>query len=318
MMEPIAEGSERQEMRSAGQIDHEDIRRGLEDAEREDRPIDDATARRIAVQLHGGQDSPLLSLASCGAIREGRDDETDMGLGVRSLADELAECRRFFGEEIEPWIQAVENYAASRDDKGPVENWAELTTGQELPRAEVRTAEPARITTPRIYVASLADYNNGTLHGRWIDADRDPDEIRAEIAAMLAESNEDVAEDWAIHDYEGFGAFQVGEYESLDAISAVALGIAECGQAFAAYASWAGTSEEALHAFNDCYLGFWSSTEAWARDTADDFGWEAALRQLPEDMQPYVSIDYQQLVQFMESVMTVVECGGGIYVFAER
>ena len=38
--------------------------------------------------------------------------------------------------------------------------------------------------TPRIYVASLSDYNAGHLHGRWIDADQDPDAIREEIAAM--------------------------------------------------------------------------------------------------------------------------------------
>ena len=28
---------------------------------------------------------------------------------------------------------------------------------------------------PRIYVASLSDYNNGTLHGMWIEAVTDPE-----------------------------------------------------------------------------------------------------------------------------------------------
>ena len=41
-------------------------------------------------------------------------------------------------------------------------------------------------TNPRIYVACLAAYNNGYLHGAWIDADQDVDEIRDEIATMLA------------------------------------------------------------------------------------------------------------------------------------
>ena len=40
-------------------------------------------------------------------------------------------------------------------------------------------------SNPRIYVACLAAYNNGYLHGAWIDADQDTDEIRAEVAAML-------------------------------------------------------------------------------------------------------------------------------------
>ncbi|WP_024353472.1 antirestriction protein ArdA [Brevundimonas naejangsanensis] len=43
-------------------------------------------------------------------------------------------------------------------------------------------------SSPRIYVACLAAYNNGFLHGAWIDADQDADQIRVEIAAMLARS----------------------------------------------------------------------------------------------------------------------------------
>ena len=31
--------------------------------------------------------------------------------------------------------------------------------------------------TPRIYVACLAAYNGGTLHGEWIDADQSADDI---------------------------------------------------------------------------------------------------------------------------------------------
>jgi antirestriction protein len=175
-----------------------------------------------------------------------------------------------------------------------------------------------RLTNPRIYVASLADYNQGELRGAWLDADQDPDELRAEIAAMLARSPEPVAEDWAIHDYEGFGNFQISEYESLAVVSAVALGIAECGPAFAAYAAAFGTDEQTLRAFDDIYLGRWPSLDAYAHHMADEFGWEAALRQLPADMQPFVQLDYQQVANFIDSAMTVVEGGGEIYVFAER
>ncbi|MEA9660691.1 antirestriction protein ArdA [Xanthomonas campestris] len=45
------------------------------------------------------------------------------------------------------------------------------------------------MSTPRIYVACLASYNNGVLHGRWIELDgADLDEVRGEIAEMLRES----------------------------------------------------------------------------------------------------------------------------------
>ncbi|WP_063729019.1 antirestriction protein ArdA [Streptomyces sp. RTd22] len=84
----------------------------------------------------------------------------------------------------------------------------------------------------RIYVASLSDYNNSILHGRWIDADQDVQAINDEIAEMLKESPAaqkygDVAEEYAIHDYDGFGDFNLGEYESLEKITSIAKALDE-------------------------------------------------------------------------------------------
>ena len=57
-------------------------------------------------------------------------------------------------------------------------------------------------TRPRIYVACLAAYNAGQLHGEWINADRKAHEIYADIKSMLERSPEPSAEEWAVHDYE--------------------------------------------------------------------------------------------------------------------
>jgi len=59
----------------------------------------------------------------------------------------------------------------------------------------------------RIYVACLAAYNNGKLHGAWIDATQDIDDIQCQINQMLADSPEPDAEEYAIHDYEEFGGY---------------------------------------------------------------------------------------------------------------
>ena len=63
------------------------------------------------------------------------------------------------------------------------------------------------ITTekPRIYVACLAAYNNGYLHGAWVDATQDAWAIWGVVQKMLAASPVADAEEWAIHDHEGFG-----------------------------------------------------------------------------------------------------------------
>jgi antirestriction protein len=70
--------------------------------------------------------------------------------------------------------------------------------------------------TPRIYVASLSDYNAARLHGRWIDATQDREAILAEIQTMLAESPEAIAEEFAIHDFDDFGGIRLGEWEDVD------------------------------------------------------------------------------------------------------
>ncbi|MFJ8699487.1 antirestriction protein ArdA [Streptomyces ardesiacus] len=96
------------------------------------------------------------------------------------------------------------------------------------------------MTDPRIYVASLTDYNNAILHGEWIDADQDPDQIHAEVQAMLKKSPAarkygDVAEEWAIHDYEGFYGISLSEWESFERVSAIAKLLKEHPPALVAY-----------------------------------------------------------------------------------
>ena len=76
----------------------------------------------------------------------------------------------------------------------------------------------------KIYFASLTDYNSGILHGVWVDPeDKDADDIQEEINEMLKASpaaKKDpylIAEEWAIHDHEGFPRC-IGEYANLEDI----------------------------------------------------------------------------------------------------
>jgi len=104
-----------------------------------------------------------------------------------------------------------------------------------IDRPEVNGPPP---DPPRIYVASLADYNSGRLHGRWIELGPDVEiaDVEIEIQDMLATSPESgVVEEYAIHDYEGFGQWQVEEYAPIRHIQLMARKIAEHGQAFTAW-----------------------------------------------------------------------------------
>lgn len=171
---------------------------------------------------------------------------------------------------------------------------------------------------PRIYVASLSDYNAGRLHGRWMDAARDVEELQADIQAMLEASPEPVAEEFAIHDHEGFAQASIGEYESLEVVAAVARGIAEHGEAFAAWASVVDNDVEALARFEDGYLGTWDSAQDYAQNLLDDSGAEAALEALPDWLRPHVQIDVAGFARDLElgGHITIVKGEeGGVHVF---
>ena len=75
---------------------------------------------------------------------------------------------------------------------------------------------------PRIYVACLAAYNSGYLHGAWIDATEGVSEMQDQVNSMLAASPIAGAEEYTIHDYEDFGGAFISEYAGLPDVSEIA------------------------------------------------------------------------------------------------
>ncbi|MGA8726017.1 MAG: antirestriction protein ArdA [Acidimicrobiales bacterium] len=175
--------------------------------------------------------------------------------------------------------------------------------------------EGNRIPTPNIYVASLSDYNDGRLHGSWIDASQSADELHAAVQGMLDHSPIGGAEEYAIHDYEGFGPWRPSEYESIEAVAAVANGIAEFGPAFAHYVALRGTEEDTLSDFEDHYLGHYESAEAYAEELLEDLGISI---QVPSGFEPYVQLDVAAYARDLElgGDIELSEGDGGVYIFS--
>lgn len=172
---------------------------------------------------------------------------------------------------------------------------------------------------PRIYVASLADYNDGRLHGAWIDAAQDPEDLQRCVQAMLDASPSAFAEEWAIHDYDGFEFVRLAESESMETVSKIALGIEEHGRAFAAWASEVGLDSSDLDNFADAYMGHWESPRAFAEEMLDDLGYlDEFNKALPEHLAPYITFDYEGFAQdlvFNGAIVTVEDTDGSIFVF---
>lgn len=178
--------------------------------------------------------------------------------------------------------------------------------------------ERGREDQPRIYVASLSDYNAGRLHGAWIDAAQEPEQIHEDIATILAASREPTAEEWAIHDYDNFGPVHLGEYQDLAAISQIGQGIAEHGPAFAHWAAICGADRDELARFDDVYLGHWDSVAAYAEELLDDLGLEDLIeRTIPDHLHAYVTVDVEGFARDLELAgdVTASEGDNGAYLY---
>lgn len=179
--------------------------------------------------------------------------------------------------------------------------------------------------SPRVYVASLMDYNNGILHGAWIDAAQDEDDFATDVAAMLsksptAASEGSTAEEWAIHDYEGFGGLKLSEHESLESVSTHARMIAEHGPAWAAYANMVGAEHATEDGFEDAYCGEYESEEDFAYQLADDIGLFDIRDSFDHKvdvstLETYFDWDKWTRDLFMGDYSSAESPSGGVYVF---
>lgn len=168
-----------------------------------------------------------------------------------------------------------------------------------------------------IYAASLADYNAGRLHGRWIAVTTDADDIRRQIAEMLAESTEPIAEEWAIHDYEGFAPLRLSEWHNLDNLAAIAKGFEEHGEIFLHVLDYVGDVndiEEANRHLTEQYCGEFESLEHWVEEFMQD-NYGHSLNALPSVLQS--CIDWERVAREFElggDVFTL-EVGRTVHVF---
>lgn len=178
-------------------------------------------------------------------------------------------------------------------------------------------------TEIRIYVASLSDYNNGILHGEWIDATQSAEEIQEAVTAMLANSPSakeygTPAEEWAIHDYEGFGKIKISEYESFETVAALAEAIEEHGEIFADFYSECAsgtTVDSAVSDFQDRYRGKYRSIEEYAEEFIDEC-YSGSLKNIPDFIKYH--IDYEGIGRDLElgGDISTIELDGKIHVFS--
>jgi antirestriction protein len=168
----------------------------------------------------------------------------------------------------------------------------------------------------KIYVACLAAYNHGILHGESLDV-TDPDALNAQTQAMLAASPIPAAEEWAIHDYEGFGSYTVSEYAGLTELCEIADFIQEAGEDLASglLSYFGGALDDALTAYHENYQGEFDDLAAYAEQLAEDCG---ELASVPERYRQYIDFEAMGRDMNLNGDIFTLEVGQYLHVFWSR
>lgn len=165
-------------------------------------------------------------------------------------------------------------------------------------------------SNPKIYVACLAAYNDGKLHGAWVNAHQDVDFIYEEIREMLSASHVPNAEEWAIHDFDGFYSCEIDEYANIESVAQIAALISEHGEIGGAVLKYLDYEVETAQEWMcDHYQGIYNSEEDFAKETMED------LYSIPDYLQNY--IDYQLVARdwFLSDYVSL-EIGHQVAVFS--
>ncbi len=169
----------------------------------------------------------------------------------------------------------------------------------------------SEITHPRIYVACLAAYNNGILHGAWIDATQEAWAIYDGIRAILDSSPIMDAEEWAIHDYEGFEGIELAEYAGIEGVAEKAAFIVDHGRLGAELFTYYGSLAEAREALEDRYHGQFESVAEYMQETME------GCTAIPAPLQYY--LDWQAMARDAElsgDLVTIQTAHDQVHVFA--
>jgi len=193
----------------------------------------------------------------------------------------------------------------------------------------------------QIYIACLASYNNGTLHGKWIDATSDVDEMQEDVNALLRSSKYPnvmvecpacggvcrvgacstcqgsgevpSAEEFAIHDFDGIP--YLGEYCGLRAVAdyvefVEAHDSFEADEIKAVMDDCSGDLALAKERLEDGYCG----TFARFQDFADEYVDDCILPDVDNEMaQRY--FDYESFARDLEIEMHTIDTPVGVMVF---
>lgn len=160
----------------------------------------------------------------------------------------------------------------------------------------------------KLYIANLAEYNNGELVGKWIELPMNVDDLKKEIAKILGSD-----EEFAIHDYEA--PFNVNEYDNIYKINEYAERLSSINldrNIIEKILSNSCNIEEGINVIeNEKYILYdnCESMSDVAYEIVHELGY---IHEIPESLRSY--FDYEAFGRDLEIERTFLYAGNGSYV----
>ena len=144
----------------------------------------------------------------------------------------------------------------------------------------------SRTIAPKVYVACLGCYNEGRLHGKWMDADELEEEWERELTIAegrcftsgfypMTACKKPHHDEWAIHDYDGVP--NLGEHPDIPNLIVVMQAVEEHGKPFLEWFNLdphnKSHHDDLGEAFQEAYCGHYESKEDFAEDFAESMGY---------------------------------------------
>ncbi|NKZ84601.1 hypothetical protein GS982_20630 [Rhodococcus hoagii] len=125
------------------------------------------------------------------------------------------------------------------------------------------------MSTPEIYVATLADYTRNHVNAAWLELH--PDEpLDAQVAELRARSYCADPEELIILDTENFQGIDIHESMPLDQVAKVGERLRTHGAPYAAFVRYALGGSDDPYAYEPVrFIGEYDDLEAWAEDVTD-------------------------------------------------
>lgn len=169
---------------------------------------------------------------------------------------------------------------------------------------------------PCVYVACLAAYNDGYLHGIWIDLTEGFEQAKEKINLMIKSSKADYAEEYAIHDSSGFCGYRVEEYSNIEELCTVAELIDQYeredegkGELISHLISDFGI-DGAIEQLENNFIGKYDSVLDYAYEYVEDTG---MFRDCSDLVSRY--FDYESFARDLDYDLNTYNINGGTYIF---